>query len=487
MTVEVNVISPSDGPGQPSTSLSSANLNAALTNGNTTAGTTTAANTTTPGGLPVGHVFDVDPRTGFMAPQPPISRLPAQWEQWEAALDAANDAKVQCGDKLGLTELEAQQSEAWRAQIQMLPVLPLTPAMSASPVMLRRAHVVLSFLLHLYVQTLPPHDAVIIPRSIALPILRVSQLLDVPPLLTFADTVLYNWDYKQSVRSSEEGEESAGPATQLDNLRSQTTFTGLIDEEEFYLCSARIELRGVEALELMRQSMDEMFVGDEIAVRRISGYLKTMATVVNELKSLLLDVRKHCDPEVYYNVVRPWFRGEDSDVKKRKWVYEGVEEDEDLAAPTELSGPSAGQSSLVHVLDVFLGVDHQSKTPDKPSFMSRMLTYMPRNHRLFLKHLSANPRPLRTFVLATRDAELLETYNRTVVALKEFRDAHMIIATLYIIGPARRAAKKEKELLLGMKELPDSKEPLKGTGGTDLVKFLKDTRDRTGATLIPAH
>ena len=74
--------------------------------------------------------------------------------------------------------------------------------------------------------------------------------------------------------------------------------------------------------------------------------------------------------------------------------------------------------------------------------------------------------------------------------MKEFRDAHMIIATLYIIGPARRAARalaaKDTEIDSGHEPTPPGKdrEPLKGTGGTDLVKFLKDTRNRTGATMI---
>lgn len=327
----------------------------------------------------------------------------------------------------------------------------------------------LTFLLHFYVQSLPPHENVIVPRSIAIPVLRVSNILDIPPVLTFSDTVLYNWDFRTP---------SVVLPPALDNIRTQTMFSSLVDEEEFYLCSARIELRGVEALELMRVTMDETFVGDAIAVRRISGYLQTIAGVIDEMKALLMDVRKLCDPDTYYNQVRPWFRGEDSDINKRKWVYEGVEDDNQLKHPTELSGPSAGQSSLVHVLDLFLGVDHQSASPGKPSFMLRMQTYMPHNHRMFLTHLAANPRPLRAFVIEKSDGPLSAAYNRVVQSLKEFRDSHMIIATLYILGPARKAAKVRATLE------EESLASLKGTGGTDLVKFLKDTRTRTSEALI---
>jgi indoleamine 2,3-dioxygenase len=153
----------------------------------------------------------------------------------------------------------------------------------------------------------------------------------------------------------------------VDNVRIHTMFTDLVDEEEFYLCSARIELGGVKALELMRMTMVEIFVGDYIAVQRVTDYLEQLASVIDELKDLLMDVKRSCRPDVYYNVVRPWFRGEDSALTERRWVFEGVEEDPDLKQPTELSGPSAGQSSMVHVLDVFLGVDHQaSATPGAP-------------------------------------------------------------------------------------------------------------------------
>ena len=352
-----------------------------------------------------------------------------------------------------------------------LPALPIADLNSA--VTLRRAHLVLSYILHFYVQTLPPDSPVYIPRPLSIPLLQVSAQLDLPPVLTFSDTVLYNWAL--NVPS-----EAAIPA--LDNLRSQTLFSQLVDEEEFYLCSARIELRGVEALELMRVTMDETFVGDAIAVRRITNYLQRMAGVIKDLKTLLLDVRKNCDPETYYTKVRPWFRGEDSDIQKRKWVFEGLEEHPELQTPTELSGPSAGQSSLVHVLDIFLGVDNRSSSsPDKPSFLTRMQSYMPRHHRLFLNHLSCSPRPLREFVLSANHPHLLEAYNAAVLALKEFRDAHMIIATLYIVGPARRAAKAVQED--AKSGLPECK-PLIGTGGTALVKFLKDVRDRTTEALL---
>ncbi|KAG6904800.1 hypothetical protein DXG01_007069 [Tephrocybe rancida] len=413
-------------------------------------------------------VYNVDPQSGFMPPEEPLARLPIIWEPWESMLDAAVAAKLQLGGKPGLSEREQAISKSWRASVRRMPLLSTTELQS-SHILLRRAHHVLTYVMHFYIHSLPPHDPVVIPRALALPILHVSAHLDIPPILTYSDTALYNWIHKHPLPTK---------VPEIDNLRTRTMFTGLVDEEEFYLCSARIELRGVDALELMRVTMDEIFIGDQTAVRRITDYLHRMATIINELKTLLMDVRKGCNPETYYNEVRPWFNGEDSDANRRKWIFEGLDDDPSLKVPTELSGPSAGQSSMIHVLDVFLGVDHHSSA-DRPSFMSRMQTYMPRNHRLFLDHLSSNKRPLRAFVMASADVLLCEVYNLAVVALKEFRDAHMIIATLYILGPARRAARQGEVL-----ERRESN-PLLGTGGTELVKFLKDTRTRTSETIIP--
>ncbi|KAJ2928690.1 hypothetical protein H1R20_g8413, partial [Candolleomyces eurysporus] len=318
------------------------------------------------------------------------------------------------------------------------------------------------------------------------------------------------------------------------NISAHTLFTKTSDEAEFYLSSARMELKGVEALELMRSMMDEMFVGDDIATRRITEYLHELAEIIKELGEMLMKVKEGCKPEVFYHETRPWFRGEDSSSEGgEKWVFEGLEMHESLSRPTELSGASAGQSALVHALDVFLGVDQFSHSAASPSpsasstdarpsgaprsqngsakqprstFLKRMQGYMPRHHRAFLNHLANTPRPLRDFVL-TKSQEggasgeeqksggdsdgqkVLEAYNGAVQALKVFRDKHMIIVALYIIGPARRTpagsvpstgssgtrASKEKEA---------KREPLKGTGGTDLVKFLKSVRDQTKDALL---
>ncbi|KAJ7472718.1 Indoleamine 2,3-dioxygenase [Mycena latifolia] len=434
------------------------------------------------------HDFDVDNRTGFMPPQAPPSRLPADWEPWELVLDSAITGRLQLGDKPGITSAEMSQSESWRARVRELPVLPVEGLLK-SETALRRAHLVLAWTMHFYIHSLPPDAPVLVPEPLTLPLFQICSQLQLPPVLTYSDTVLYNWTLKTP---------SEAPTPALDNLQSAALFTGTPDEEAFYLTSARMELRGVEALELMRATMDEAFVGDDLALRRITSFLTKLAVIIDDLRVLLATVREGCDPSTFYNAIRPWFRGADS--VGRPWAFAGLDDaDPALAYPAELSGPSAGQSALVHALDVFLGVAAFSHAPGltggvsssnsnddtagKPSaFLARMQLYMPRHHRNFLNHLSANPRPLRALVEGAGDdsAALKAAYNAAVGALKRFRDYHITIVTSYIIQPARRAAAGERAAA-GASE-PEA--PLKGTGGTDLAKFLKAVRDRTAAAIL---
>lgn len=64
------------------------------------------------------HDFDVDARTGFMPPQPPLARLPELWAPWEAILDDAIRRKLKLGDALDLTDDKRDEAEAWRSRIR---------------------------------------------------------------------------------------------------------------------------------------------------------------------------------------------------------------------------------------------------------------------------------------------------------------------------------------------------------------------------------
>ncbi|PBK76018.1 Indoleamine 2,3-dioxygenase [Armillaria solidipes] len=397
--------------------------------------------------------FDISPDTGFLGSQPHF-HLTGEWKAWEDLLEDAMERKLVLGENAACSEPTLVESARWRARVCEAPLLSATALENSAPV-LRRAHHVLSFVLHFYVHTLPPETAIYIPPSLAVPLAHVSNVLDLPPVITYSDLVLYNWTT-----------DSTG------DIRFPSVFSGKADEQAFYRASAIIELRGVEALDLIRQISDNILIGAAAAAAQITKPLADMTILINDFKKVLLDLRKDCDPEVYYQQVRPWLRGEDS--LPRKWTFQGLAGDAGEAFK-ELSGPSAGQSTLIHALDIFLGVNNH-RANGTPSLFGRMQRYMPREHRRFLACLSSAPRSLRDFVKESNDRELTEAYNSAVSALKAFRDTHLIIATLYIVVPAnrvRKRASKEVEYV--------------GTGGTGLVPFLKGVRDRTKDTVLPTE
>ncbi len=372
---------------------------------------------------------------------------------------------------------------------------------------LRRAHVALSYLTHLYVHsaTHDPSSPISIPPSLSIPLIKVSRELGVPPVITYADTVLWNW-------------RKIDPSlpTTADNLCAVTNMSGTPDEDHFYMTSARIELRGVEALSLMRATLDETFLGDKLAIRRICTYLTRLAVVIDDISALLASVRKGCDPVVFYNQFRPWISG--GTAHPAGWKFEGaelsIEEQEQFA---KLSGPSAAQCSLIHAMDIFLGVEHvphashphshshppstseaakpkkKPSSPASPAFRSSASSgtflqiqqlYMPRHHRTFLSYLHTIQHTVRSHVLAHQDQpKLKEAYNGAVEALKKFRDEHLRIAAFYIISQARRkVSSTEMIAITGEGE----KEGSRGSGGTLLVPFLKSARDDTSCTVIHA-
>ena len=345
-----------------------------------------------------------------------------------------------------------------------MPVLS-TEAIRGSEVQLRRAHHVLTFILHLYIHSQPPVPAdttspIRIPPCLSIPLIQLSRDLLLPPILTYSDNVLYNWSLPNP----------ALPLSQS-NIQIVQTFSQTESERHFYLTSARIELRGVEALDLMRSCMDEAFIGDAISLQRLVKYLIRLGSVIDDMALLLAEVRDGCDPGVFYNDIRPWFRGWETGA--REWLFEGVSA-EDQAKYARLSGPSAGQSSLIHALDVFLGVDHAKHgqaASGGGTFLMKMEMYMPRHHRAFLTHLrSANQTHVRSLIATSGDPELEAAYDSAVVALKRFRDGHIRIATLYIVSQARASGSKPEDV--------------RGTGGTSLVPFLKECRDNTLRTSL---
>jgi indoleamine 2,3-dioxygenase len=123
---------------------------------------------------------------------------------------------------------------------------------------------------------------------------------------------------------------------------------------------------------------------------------------------------------------------------------------------------------MIHTLDVALGIEHKSLPagPDGSMMVNPMLEMresLPFEFQLFIKDLAKAP-SIREYCVKSNPIPI-EEFNRACKGIKAFRDLHIQIATHYIL-----LQRKSANAL--------------GTGGTDLIPFLKQVRQETTDTII---
>lgn len=120
---------------------------------------------------------------------------------------------------------------------------------------------------------------------------------------------------------------------------------------------------------------------------------------------------------------------------------------------------------------------------------------MPGPHRRFLEHI-ASIANIRGYALnSPASSSVHQAYNAVVMALGNFRDKHIQIVTRYVITPASQPVSSEAKnqttrinlasatssFISNSPSTTKQDKIFYGTGGTDLIPFLKATRDETKA------
>ncbi|KAI6150599.1 Indoleamine 2,3-dioxygenase [Pisolithus tinctorius] len=437
---------------------------------------------------PSPNDFDVNIRTdtGFL-PASPLPMLQGPYDVWETALANAQGV-LKLGETLfGAPEEVLAAGESWRQRIRSMPILPTNILMGDS-MLLRRAHQVLAFLVHFYVHSIPSDSAtgsIVVPRSLVAPLMAVSEALEIAPVLTYSDTVLWNWELIDPEL----------PAT-FENMRfGRILFGGSDAERNFYHGSARTELVGVEILHIIHEYHNLPNVSDLSSVRKINRLLERLAACIEDISSSIQAMREEVDPLAFYWEARPWWNGSGSGPDAPVWIYEGVGDTSKL----DLSGPSAGQSSVMHAIDLFLDIDHKLQqrrypAPSKENkradhgFMARMRRYMPGKHRKYLEWIAKSPRPLRS--VAQDTPVIREHYNAAVAALKKLRDLHIRVACLYVVTMSHTRPPPScpvAAVLRRMEREAARQGPATGTGGNELSVLLKAGRDATTRAVLRAN
>jgi indoleamine 2,3-dioxygenase len=322
----------------------------------------------------------------------------------------------------------------------------------------------------------------------------VSEHLDLPPVLTYAASNLWNFA------------STGTDFTNMGDIRSQHTFTGTKDESWFFMISVAMEAQAATIIPTMMRAFEAVESEDFPTV--ISA-LNDLTCCIKMVGALLERMYEHCDPLVFYYQIRPFLAG--SKNMEVAGLPKGVFYDEGNGKGNwkQLRGGSNGQSSMIQFFDIVLSVKHESEGNSSPhsesktrgdkltghgqtaktkSFHEEVREYMPKGHREFLEHISKR-KSIRDMAMngpLTRDRAILQfAYTTATTALSEFRNKHIQIVTRYIILPSRKQnygnADRGHNLATASKRIAttESTEELKGTGGTTLLPFLKQARDET--------
>ena len=474
--------------------------------------------------------YDIDPNRGFLTSTDPLQRLPyTTFHIWE---DLADDLPKLLGARLGQA----------REPLRNLPVLSIEELVCDSE--LRRAHLLLCLFAHAYVWG-GKEPMAEIPRGIAIPLWQVSKKLGIPPILGHVSIVMYNWRrldsnaeismenictlnnffdgrdeswfYLITVEIEAKGaaaiapilfainaikkgknliEESPRRTDTQSAAEGQSTMTAA--DEDSPVCSTDDEnesdsdtWRKPKSMRNLRSTSSKYRCGNakqELNEQEIKNaaqvvvyvveQLRKVSAAITDMKSSIIAMREGCHPFIFFHRVRPFLSGwKHNPTLPDGVIYRGVEND----TPQMFYGGSAAQSSLIPMLDISLGITHDSKK--SKDFLEAMRDYMCPKHREFLKYLTEICE-IRQFVLlcvelkADHYEELRDVYDLCVTNLEEFRSAHLNLVAEYIMSQqAKDAAEKG-----GIQKHAGGK----GTGGTDLMGFLKPIRDDCRKSVLEA-
>jgi indoleamine 2,3-dioxygenase len=273
----------------------------------------------------------------------------------------------------------------------------------------------------------------LIPAAIAQPFAAIAKRVQRPPILSYAGQVLGNW----MLRNPE-----AGFTPQ--NILLLQTFTHLVDESWFFRVHIAIEAQSGKMLYALSSVNAAIDTENDMAVLDV---LRTLQTGLVQITKTFHNMPDLCDPDVYYQDVRPYLMSFDKNV-----IFEGVDPN-----PVPLRGGSGAQSSVVPALLAGLRLEHESS--ELIHSLMDMRRYMPVEHQAFIQHM----REIRLREYCKTRPHLADAYNHVLRQLMTFRRAHLYYARTYIF---------EKSI-----------NPV-GTGGTEYMSFLSKLIDETANFML---
>jgi len=229
---------------------------------------------------------------------------------------------------------------------------------------------------------------------------------------------------------------------EVDNLEVVTSITGTEAESVFHMIPCAMHAVAGPLIPSVFLAHHLIW---ETRHAELAQLLRHLAEVINNLRGIFSDVRRRLNKDDFYDLYRPMLgafwpdgitltgvgSGEGLHVKAREpdvpcWqAATGMQ----VAA----KGPSAGQSTMVLMFDILLGVSHKGVPRD---FQDDMCSYMPAQHRQMVFDFRDHIKRTGSVAMLIRQEgtteEVKTAFNRCVTALHNLRSFHLGIATTYL-------------------------------------------------------
>jgi hypothetical protein len=252
-----------------------------------------------------------------------------------------------------------------------------------------------------------------IPYEIGLIWYYSAEHFGLPCVMTYASTILYNCKFDK------DGE-----------LTSIYSISGTYDELHFYKVHIQLEKCGANLLKEV-----VAFIDDE---RNLHTLLQSLYSTIMEITWRMNTMYDGCDPEIFWQQIRIFLSGYNDD-----YGYPNGLKVKDTELYFKFGGGSAAQSSLIQLIDIVLGVKHESEHGTK--FLLDQRKYMPKLHREFLTNLEVffGKKPMKDLV--KYDDIYAKEYNDIIGLLHIFRKDHYRLVHTYIIKFINKKTNDELE------------------------------------------
>ncbi|XP_076452058.1 myoglobin-like [Babylonia areolata] len=296
-----------------------------------------------------------------------------------------------------------------------------------------------------------------LPACVAVPLCGLSKELGIMPVLTHSDLGLANYRLTDPTKPLE-----------LDNMSALYCLPGGKEAEWFVIVTAAVEIefgKGIKALLMVLEGLKR---GDEKAV---TDGLVNLTHVVDIMKNTFSRMHEKLSAATFFNTMRPYlggWGGEDNPLPDGL-IYEGVSDQ-----PLQAKGGSAAQSGIFQALDALMGVQH---SPENSAFFLTMRRHMLPGHQHFIAAMEDQSENLQDMVRKSTSEDLRQAFDNLLSAVIKFRSYHIQIVSKYIVQASRAKQTENKCDYLDAS----------GTGGSDLLPFLKGLREATRKQMMTTN